>query len=318
MSNLSRYTALNHLKFIEQNVDVRVLSTFLELARVRHFGRAAENLHITQAAVSARIKQLEGYFGTVLFTRERNNIKLTSSGERLISYAEVMVTTLQQAKYELSLESGQALQLTIAGTPNIWDAYLQNCLSIVTGSFQGYGFNAEVLSREQINRGLNERTLDMAFALDPLKADELECKKVSDLSLVMVSTKSCNVVQALADGYVYVDWGTAFASEHALRHPQKHAPYLRTSTGRIALDFILEKGGSAYLPYSVIEPFLSSGQLVLVETSLQLDRPLYLSFRKKSTSIEAIRAVEALVQQIDPSSAYSLQQAGGTEDLSSD
>ena len=294
-------------------MDVRVLSTFLELARVRHFGRAAENLHITQAAVSARIKQLESYFGTVLFTRDRNNIKLTSSGERLIGYAEVMVKTLQQAKYELSLESSKALQLTIAGTPNIWDAYLQNCLSVVTDAFQGYGFNAEVLSRDQINRGLIERTLDMAFAFDPLKAEELECKKVADLTLVLVSTDHCDVEKALSERYVYVDWGTAFASEHAARHPQKHAPYLRTSTGRIALDFILEKGGSAYLPASVVEPFVNSGQLLSVENSMELDRPLYLSYRKKSSSVEAIQEVEKLIQKIDPSTAYSLVQAGEAE-----
>ena len=80
-------------------MDVKVFRTFLEVARVRHFGRAAENLYLTQAAVSARIKQLEGYFDTQLFIRDRNNIKLTSSGERLIGYAEVMVSTLQQAKF---------------------------------------------------------------------------------------------------------------------------------------------------------------------------------------------------------------------------
>ncbi|UGA57441.1 LysR family transcriptional regulator [Vibrio sp. VB16] len=296
-------------------MDVRVLNTFLELARVRHFGRAAENLHITQAAVSARIKQLESYFNTVLFTRDRNNIKLTSSGERLIGYAEVMVKTLQQAKYELSLESSKALQLTIGGTPNIWDAYLQNCLSIVTDEFHGYGFNAEVLSRDQINRGLIERTLDIAFAFDPLKAEELECKKIADLTLVLVSTIQCDVENALAERYVYVDWGTAFSSEHADRHPQINAPYLRTSTGRIALDFILEKGGSAYLPASVVEPFLNSGQLLLVENSLNWDRPLYLSYRKKSTSLEAIIAVEKLIHKIEPSTAYSLVQAGEAENM---
>ena len=40
-------------------MDVKVFKTFLELAQVGHFGKAAENLYITQAAVSARIKQLE-------------------------------------------------------------------------------------------------------------------------------------------------------------------------------------------------------------------------------------------------------------------
>lgn len=291
-------------------MDVRVLSTFLEVASTKHFGRAAENLHITQAAVSARIKQLEGYFGTLLFNRDRNNIKLTSSGERLVPYAEIMVTTLSQAKYELSLESTKALQLTIAGTTNIWDAYLQNCLNVITDTFSDYGFNAEVLSADQINRGLVERTLDMALVFDQVKGDELECKKIADLILVLVSTKSCDVDAALEKHYVYVDWGTAFASEHAQRHPQNYTPYLRTSTARIALDFILEKGGSAYLPLSVVESFLLSGKLKRVENSIELLRPLYLTHRVNSSSLEAIREIENIIRQVEPSSGYSIIQAG--------
>ncbi|MCW8335801.1 LysR family transcriptional regulator [Vibrio paucivorans] len=291
-------------------MDVKVFRTFLEVAKAKHFGRAAENLYITQAAVSARIKQLESYFDTQLFTRDRNNIKLTSSGERLISYAEVMVSTLQQAKLELSLESGKALQLTLGGTPNIWDAYLQNCLSVVTDSFGGYGFMAEVMGREQLNRQLLERTLDMAFAFDQIKAEELHCKKVADLVLVLVSTQEDCVDTVFDSKYVYVDWGTRFASEHADRHPKVPAPYLRTSTARIALDFILEKGGSAYLPASLVEPFINSGQLFNVTGVKEWQRPIYLSYRKNSSSVEAITQVEELVKDIDPLTAYSLQQAG--------
>ncbi|CAH6782185.1 Transcriptional regulator, LysR family [Vibrio chagasii] len=290
-------------------MDVKVFRTFLEVARVRHFGRAAENLYLTQAAVSARIKQLEGYFDTQLFIRDRNNIKLTSSGERLIGYAEVMVSTLQQAKFELSLESGKALQLTLGGTPNIWDAYLQNCLSVVTDSFGGYGFMAEVMGREQLNRNLLERTLDMAFAFDQIKAEELNCKKVADLVLVLVSTQPDDLESVFQHKYVYVDWGTRFGSEHAERHPKVPAPYLRTSTARIALDFILEKGGSAYLPVSLVEPFIESGQLHKVKGVEDWYRPIYLSYRKNSTSVDAIMQVEKLVNEIDPSTAYTLQQA---------
>ncbi|OOQ73587.1 LysR family transcriptional regulator [Vibrio parahaemolyticus] len=291
-------------------MDVKVFRTFLELAKVRHFGRAAENLYITQAAVSARIKQLESYFDTQLFIRDRNNIKLTSAGERLISYAEVMVTTLQQAKLELSLEDGKALQLTMGGTPNIWDAYLQNCLSIVTDSFGGYGFMAEVMGREMLSRSLLERTLDMAFAFDQIKADELNCKKVADVVLVLVSTEQDSLDAVFEHKYVYVDWGTRFASEHSERHPKIPAPYLRTSTARIALDFILEKGGAAYLPVSLVEPFIANGQLYKVSGVEDWYRPIYLSYRKASTSVEAIKQVEEIVKEIDPLTAYSLQQIG--------
>lgn len=97
-------------------MDVKVFKTFLEVARTRHFGRAAENLYITQAAVSARIKQLESFFDSALFVRNRNSIQLTTSGERLVPYAEVMVSTLEQAKNELALTNHKALQLTMAGT----------------------------------------------------------------------------------------------------------------------------------------------------------------------------------------------------------
>lgn len=291
-------------------MDVKVFRTFLELARVRHFGRAAENLYITQAAVSARIKQLESYFDTQLFIRDRNNIKLTSAGERLISYAEVMVTTLQQAKLELSLEDGKGLQLTLGGTPNIWDAYLQNCLSVVTDSFGGYGFMAEVMGREMLSRSLLERTLDMAFAFDQIKADELNCKKVADVVLVLVSTEQDSLDTVFDNKYVYVDWGTRFASEHSERHPKISAPYLRTSTARIALDFILEKGGAAYLPVSLVEPFIANGQLYKVSGVEDWHRPIYLSYRKASSSVDAIKQVEEIVKDIDPLTAYSLQQIG--------
>ncbi|MFB1070121.1 LysR family transcriptional regulator [Vibrio diabolicus] len=296
-------------------MDVKVFRTFLELARVRHFGRAAENLYITQAAVSARIKQLESYFDTQLFIRDRNNIKLTSAGERLISYAEVMVTTLQQAKLELSLEDGKALQLTLGGTPNIWDAYLQNCLSVVTDSFGGYGFMAEVMGREMLSRSLLERTLDMAFAFDQIKADELNCKKVADVVLVLVSTAKDSLDTVFENKYVYVDWGTRFSSEHSERHPKIPAPYLRTSTARIALDFILEKGGAAYLPISLVEPFIANGQLHKVSGVEDWYRPIYLSYRKASSSVDAIKQVEEIVKEIDPLTAYSFQQIGsGTSD----
>ncbi len=290
-------------------MDVKVFRTFLELAKVRHFGRAADNLYITQAAVSARIKQLEGYFDTQLFIRDRNNIKLTSAGERLIGYAEVMVTTLQQAKLELSLEDGKALQLTMGGTPNVWDAYLQNCLSVVADAFAGYGFMAEVMGREGLSRSLHERTLDMGFAFDPIKADELSCKQVAETVLVLVTSDSSYQLDSVfKEQYVYVDWGTKFTIEHAERHPKIPAPYLRTSTARIALDFILEKGGSAYLPASLVAPFLQNGQLHKVEGVEDWHRPIYLSYRKASTSLEAIQQVEELVKDIDPISAYTLQQ----------
>ena len=74
-------------------MDTELLKTFLEVSRTRHFGRAAESLYLTQSAVSFRIRQLENQLGANLFTRHRNNIRLTPAGERLLPYAESLMNT---------------------------------------------------------------------------------------------------------------------------------------------------------------------------------------------------------------------------------
>ena len=88
-------------------MDIELLKTFLEVRRTRHFGKAAENLFLTQAAVSARIRQLERLLGVKLFIRSRNNIQLTSEGERLVGHAQTVLLAWSRARQELALETGQ-------------------------------------------------------------------------------------------------------------------------------------------------------------------------------------------------------------------
>ena len=77
-------------------MDTELLKTFMEVSRTRHFGRAAENLYLTQSAVSFRVRQLEGLLGVELFSRQRNNIRLTPAGEKLLPLAESSVMLEQR------------------------------------------------------------------------------------------------------------------------------------------------------------------------------------------------------------------------------
>ncbi|HEY5717214.1 MAG TPA: LysR family transcriptional regulator, partial [Motiliproteus sp.] len=52
---------------MSSSVDTALLRTFLEVQKTRHFGRAAEQLYLTQSAVSFRIRQLEELLGVKLF-----------------------------------------------------------------------------------------------------------------------------------------------------------------------------------------------------------------------------------------------------------
>src|SRR5215471_11286671 len=64
------------------------LETFLTIARVGGFGRAAQVLHRSQPAISRRIEMLEAELRTPLFERVRGGMLLTEAGRALLPYAE--------------------------------------------------------------------------------------------------------------------------------------------------------------------------------------------------------------------------------------
>ena len=68
-------------------VDIDLARTFLEIVRSGSFIAAGEKLHVTQTAVTARVRNLEGQLGCRLFVRNRSGATLTPDGERFVAHA---------------------------------------------------------------------------------------------------------------------------------------------------------------------------------------------------------------------------------------
>jgi len=73
----------------EPAMDLNLARTFLEIVETRNFARAAERLHVTQTAVSARVRALEDLLGRRLFVRNKAGATLTPAGERFARYARI-------------------------------------------------------------------------------------------------------------------------------------------------------------------------------------------------------------------------------------
>lgn len=257
-------------------MDTELLKTFIEVQRTRHFGKAAENLYLTQSAVSFRIRQLEQQLGVNLFSRYRNNIQLTAAGERLLPHAEAMLTALQRAKQDVAVSAEQAVQLSIAATANIWDAFLLQGFISVQQALPGLSWRAESLGREQISRLVLERHLDLAVLFDAPKVDEMQIDKLGDIQLLPVTTHDNHTAHnAMRQQYILVDWGTAFDIQHARHFPDLPPPQLRTGSARIALELMQQGGGSAYLPQTMVKPLLDDGSLHLISDAPVMQRELF-------------------------------------------
>ncbi|MHC6802725.1 LysR family transcriptional regulator, partial [Vibrio antiquarius] len=81
-------------------LDLNWLRTFVTLAEVKHFGKTATELHMTQPNVSLHVKQLEQATRTKLI--ERNPVQLTQAGKRLLNTAQRMLNELQICQSDLN------------------------------------------------------------------------------------------------------------------------------------------------------------------------------------------------------------------------
>ncbi|ARU55241.1 LysR family transcriptional regulator [Oleiphilus messinensis] len=280
-------------------MDTELLKTFLEVNSTRHFGKAAENLYLTQAAVSARIKQLESTLGVPLFTRHRNNLQLTATGEKLISHAETILMAWERARQDVSLKQDQQYVFTMGATTGLWDLLLQDVLDVLHQGHDDLALRAEVHSQAILVRHLMERTIDFALLYDPAKIGDLSSVPVVRTDLILVSTRQDESIEsAINRKFVAVDWGLSFNVSFTQLFPDAQPPVLHTSLARIALDFILNNQGTAYLPYRMVQDVLGT-RLHKVTGAPVISRQIYGCFQKDSKSEFWINEVLAALANLD-------------------
>src|SRR5690625_7229324 len=100
-------------------VELRHLRYFLAVAEEKHFGRAADRLHMAQPPLSSQIKQLETELGIVLLERTTRKVELTDAGALLMERARQILADVEAMKSDVA-EVGRGaagvLRIGFAGT----------------------------------------------------------------------------------------------------------------------------------------------------------------------------------------------------------
>jgi len=275
-------------------MDIELLRTFLEVNRTRHFGEAAEALHLTQAAVSARIKQLETILGVKLFDRLKRDIRLTPEGHRLLRYADMLISGWRKARQDVSA-GGAVQQLAIGGSVRLWDVALQEWFVKLRRQRPTVAIIAECHTPALLTRRLLDGLLDVAFMLEPAQLDVLQVRKVALVQLILVSSETdLSIEEALGEHYVMVDWGLAHGVEHRRMFPDAPEPHVRVGQAKIALMHLLHVGGSAYLPARIVADDIATGQLHVVRGAPTIELAAYAVYPVRSAKATLIKEALSL------------------------
>lgn len=268
---------------------IELLKTFLEVSRTLHFRIASENLFITQSAVSARIKLLEDDLGVPLFDRSKKHLKLTPQGNRLIKHANELLFMCQKIKQDVGISENNSHQLSIGSMMSIWDIVLQGWLNKISRNFEDVSLLTNTSSPLELRKSLLNRVIDIAFLFEPPFVEDFITEKVATVPLHLVTTEKNDDDQAISlSNFIMVDYGEAINAQH-LREFQNAPPAKHfMSQPRMALNFLLDAGGSAYLPRQMTFEYIQNNRLNIVEEAPVYSREVFAAYLAKSSKIDII------------------------------
>lgn len=170
------------------NVTFRQLKVFEAVARHLSFTRAAQELHLTQPAVSMQIKQFEEATGLPMFEQVGKKIFLTQAGKEMLHYSRNIRSELNEAEEVLEqLKGGQRGHLDIA-VPTTANYFATRLLAAFARKFPDVTFSLDVTNRASLLLQLEQNEKDMVIMGLPPTEMNLETHMFMENPLVVIAS----------------------------------------------------------------------------------------------------------------------------------
>ena len=150
------------------------IKTFLWVARLGGFRKAADRLNLSQPAVSTRISNLEQELRAPLFERGSGELVLTKQGTLLLSYAEQMLFVEEEIKQRVANPSEAEGLFRIGAAETIAQAWLPDFLKEFSEQYPRVNVDLTVDISLNLREELLERKLDLALLMGPVSEFSVE------------------------------------------------------------------------------------------------------------------------------------------------
>ncbi|ACF14295.1 transcriptional regulator, LysR family [Chloroherpeton thalassium ATCC 35110] len=165
------------------------LKVFDTVARRLNFTKAAEELYISQPAVTKHIKELEKHFKQPLFERNGNKVALTLAGQMLLKHTDAMLEISKQLEYELNLlnESHKG-RLKLGASTTLAQYVLPPILAKFHGVYKEVQLRMITANTEHIEQALLKKEIELGVIEGESKRREIHYTPFARDEIVLVSS----------------------------------------------------------------------------------------------------------------------------------
>jgi len=291
------------------NITFRQLTLFEAVARHLSYTRAAEELHLSQPAVSMQIRQLEEAVGAALFERLGKQISLTEAGHEVFHYGQNINRELVEMEEVLESLKGLnrgRLHIAVASTVNYFAPRL---MAAFHRHYPGIRLDLEVANRERLIQLLIDNAVDMVLMGQPPGHVEVEHEVFMENPLVVVAPpehplsgeRSIPLGRLAREVFLMREPGSGtrlamerFFAEHGLTINQG----MQMTRNEAIKQGVRAGLGLGVVSVHTVDLELETGRLILLDVAgFPIQRQWYMVYRKSKRLSPAARAFHDFVLQ---------------------
>lgn len=164
------------------------LKVFVSAAKNLNFSKCAQQMHISQPAVSKHISEIEGRFGVSLFSRSNGGVSLTKAGRVLLGHAEHLLASYKDMEYEMGLLANATRgNMRIGASTTVAQYVLPPVLARFIERFDGVEVSMRAGNSEAVEQWLLGGDIDLGFVENTSRRPGLHYEHLMDDELVLVS-----------------------------------------------------------------------------------------------------------------------------------
>ena len=265
---------------------IRNLNTFLTVVRLGSFHAAAQQLHASQPAISARIAALEDDLGVKLFNRDKSGTRLTPRGTQLIPYAEKLLAVHHEMRAQLQNDTPQKGTLRIGVVDTLAHLWLADLLQAWREQHPLLAFELRTETTDVLIQQLGAAELDLALMVaDDTPLPDFVCEPLCQYDQYwlanpdLIGEQSVQSLEALTPYPVlcFPRQTRPWRYLQRLFAPLGELKPVIHTCGSVAslLKLVEQRVGVALLPAPLAQEGLDNGSLIQLE---QLPQPPALNF----------------------------------------
>ena len=267
-------------------MEIRQVQSFVHIARLGSFSRAAETMGYSQSAITVQIRLLEEELGTKLFDRMGKKVSLTPQGKRFLEHANRILYEMNRTILAMNEDRELENPLHIGTIESLCTAKFPRILSQFHTLYPKVNIQITLDSPEKLIRMMEHNELDLIYILDTPRWNK-EWIKVMESAEPIVFVASVNsefarrkelaLQDILGEPFFLTEKNANYRQaldQHLAIESRTLDPVLEISDTEFIIKMVERNDGLSFLPYFAVEKYIRSDRIAMLDV-IDIDISMY-------------------------------------------